>query len=109
MYDIENTNILYGSSKYNNRELMNPHQLTLSVADKAVEEAAKLIDGDVAKAVVKDAEVFYNNEMCTLSIENIEPVTIMGDWVVFPLVTKRKDGIFEHLWSSHVGVGFKFK
>lgn len=109
MYDIENTNILYGSSKYNNRELMNPHRLTLSVADKAVEEAAKLIDGDVAKAVVKDAEVFYNNEMCTLSIENIEPVTIMGDWVVFPLVTKRKDGIFEHLWSSHVGVGFKFK
>lgn len=109
MYDIENTNILYGSSKYNNRGLMNPHHLTLSVANKAVEEAAKLIDGDVAKAVVKDAEVFYNNEMCTLSIENIEPVTIMGDWVVFPLVTKKKDGIFKHLWSSHIGVGFKFK
>lgn len=109
MYDVENANIQYGSSKYIGRAVMNPHRLTLSVANKAVEEAAKLIDGDVAKAVVKDAEVFYNNEMCTLPIEDIEPATIMGDWVIFPLVTKNKDGIFEHLWSSHIGVGFKFK
>lgn len=109
MYDVENANIQYGSSKYIGRAVMNPHRLTLSVANKAVEEAAKLIDGDVATAVVKDAEVFYNNEMCTLPIEDIEPATIMGDWVIFPLVTKNKDGIFEHLWSSHIGVGFKFK
>lgn len=109
MYDIENTNILYGSSKYNGRGVMNPHHLSLSVTTSAVAEASKIIDGNVAAAVVKNAEVFYNNEMCTLPIEDIEPATIMGDWVIFPLVTKNRDGIFEHLWSSNIGVGFKFK
>ena len=88
---------------------MNPHHLRLNVATGADKNVASVLDSSIASEITKNADVFYNNEMCALAIEDIEPATIMGDWVIFPLVTKNKDGVFEYLWSSHVGVGFKFK
>lgn len=109
MYDIQHVNITYGSSKYNSRSVMNPHHLRLNVATGADKNVASVLDSSIASEITKNADVFYNNEMCTLAIEDIEPATIMGDWVIFPLVTKNRDGIFEYLWSSNIGVGFKFK
>ena len=124
MYEVQHANIFDGSSKYNKRTPMNPHHLRLNVTTVAesVEGDNEKIDPERAYSaarsaledwsipnIIKDAEVFYNNEMCTLAIDNIEPATIMGDWVIFPLVTKNTDDVFQYLWSSYIGVGFKFK
>lgn len=134
MYDVQHASICHGSSRFNGRTTMNPHKLRLNVTEsftpialdandvdpaEAIRDAKNVFKTDegmdetsaAAKAavVVKDSEVFYNNEMCTLAIEDIEPATQIGDWVIFPLVTKNRDGVFSKLWSSHIGVGFKFK
>ena len=107
MFDIQHINIIYGSSRYNHRSVMNPHHLKLSV-DKSSDAAGKVGSANV-RHVQKDAEVFYNNEMCTMAIEDIEPATIRGDWIIFPVVSKSRDGMFRYLWSSNIGIGFKFK
>ena len=124
MYEVQPANIYDGSSKYNKRTPMNPHHLRLNVStvaqtasrddeqidpDRAYSAAKSALEDWSIPNIIKDAEVFYNNEMCTLAIDNIEPATIMGDWVIFPLVTKNADDVFKNLWSSHIGVGFKFK
>lgn len=134
MYDVQHASIRHGSSRFNGRTTMNPHKLRLNVTERldpvslravAVDPAEAIRDAKnnfkidegkddatalaKATAIVKDSEVFYNNELCTLAIEDIEPATQIGDWVIFPLVTKNRDGVFSKLWSSHIGVGFKFK
>ena len=103
---------------------MNPHHLRLNVStvaqtasrddeqidpDRAYSAAKSALEDWSIPNIIKDAEVFYNNEMCTLSIEDIEPAAQIGDWVFFPLVTKKTDDVFKNLWSSHIGIGFKFK
>lgn len=124
MYEVQPVNIYDGSSKYNKRTPMNPHHLRLNVStvaqtaslddeqidpDRAYSAAKSALEDWSIPNIIKDAEVFYNNEMCTLSIEDIEPAAQIGDWVFFPLVTKKTDAVFKKLWSSHIGVGFKFK
>ncbi len=107
MFDIQHLNIMYGSSRYNHRSVMNPHHLRLSV-DTSSETAGK-VGSAQARHVQADAELFYNNELCTMAIEDIEPATILGDWIVFPVVSKSREGSFRYLWSSNIGVAFKFK
>jgi hypothetical protein len=124
MYEVQPVNIYDGSSKYNKRTPMNPHHLRLNVStvaqtasrddeqidpDRAYSAAKSALEDWSIPNIIKDAEVFYNNEMCTLSIEDIEPAAQIGDWVFFPLVTKKTDDVFKNLWSSHIGIGFKFK
>ena len=107
VFDIQHLNIMHGSSRYNHRSVMNPHHLRLSVDPSS--ETPNRVGSGQARHVQKDAEVFYNNEMCTMAIEDIEPATILGDWIVFPVVSKSRDGIFRYLWSSNIGMAFKFK